>query len=146
MSTLSPRFWVAVVSREHVLRGRDGGFIQVCHGKRGPLSRMAPGDLLTFYSPVERFEEKTPCRRFTALVRMVSDAVYEFDMGTGFVPYRRDVEYLEATEAPIEPLIPALGFIRDKRRWGFPFRRGLFEVSASDWAQIVAAMGRPELQ
>lgn len=28
----------------------------------------------------------------------------------------------------------------DKQQWGFPFRRGLFEVTAFDFAQIVRAM------
>ena len=35
----SPRAWVGVVSRAHVLRGVEGGFAQLCHGKHAPLSR-----------------------------------------------------------------------------------------------------------
>lgn len=34
------KFWVGVVSKEHVQRGVKGGFCQVCHGKKGPLNRM----------------------------------------------------------------------------------------------------------
>ena len=37
------RFWVGVVSKEHVLRGVEGGFCQVCHGKKAPLNRMKGG-------------------------------------------------------------------------------------------------------
>lgn len=32
----SPRFWVGVVSESHVVRGVEGGFCQVCHGKSAP--------------------------------------------------------------------------------------------------------------
>ena len=34
------KFWIGVVSKEHVLRGVEGGFCQVCHGKKRPLNRM----------------------------------------------------------------------------------------------------------
>ena len=45
------RFWIGVVSKEHVLRGVEGGFCQVCHGKKVPLNRMKKGDYLLYYSP-----------------------------------------------------------------------------------------------
>lgn len=48
---------------------------------------------------------------------------------------------LPATEVDIAPLIPALTFLPDKRRWGFPFRRGHFEIPAADMTRIAAAMG-----
>ena len=38
-----PRYWVGVVSKNHVLRGVEGNFCQVCHGKGGPLNRMKKG-------------------------------------------------------------------------------------------------------
>ena len=41
-----PRYWVGVVSKNHVLRGVEGNFCQVCHGKGGPLNRMKKGDYL----------------------------------------------------------------------------------------------------
>lgn len=45
-----PRYWVGVVSKNHVLRGVEGNFCQVCHGKGGPLNRMKKGDYLLYYS------------------------------------------------------------------------------------------------
>ncbi|MCB1406453.1 MAG: EVE domain-containing protein, partial [Rhodobacteraceae bacterium] len=45
------RNWVAVASADHVAIGRRDGFMQVCHGKPGPLSRVQPGDLVAYYSP-----------------------------------------------------------------------------------------------
>ncbi len=48
--------------------------------------------------------------------------------------------FLRSQPAPIQPLISGLSFIRDKQRWGFPFRRGLFEVEERDFVRIVQAM------
>ncbi|MEP7083353.1 MAG: hypothetical protein ABI854_01350 [Betaproteobacteria bacterium] len=50
------------------------------------------------------------------------------------------MKFLKSTEAPIQPLLAGLDFIVDKKRWGFPFRRGLFEVSGKDFEQIALAM------
>lgn len=136
-----PRCWIATVSREHVQRGIAGSFAQACHGKATPLSRMRAGDYLAFYSPTDTYGDSTPCRRFTALARIDDGPVYPVDMGEGFVPNRRDVTFLVAAEAEIAPLIPALSFLPDKRRWGFPFRRGHFEIPAADMASIAIAMG-----
>ena len=135
-----PRYWIGVVSREHVLRGVAGGFAQIGHGKGAPLRRMKVGDWLVYYSPVETLDEAVPCRRFTAIGRVRGGEVYQVDMGGGFQPFRRDVDYRTATEAPIAPLIAALDFIPDKKRWGFPFRRGILAIGAADFARIAAAM------
>ena len=45
------RFWVTVASKDHALRGINGGFIQACHGKEAPLKRMKRGDYVIFYCP-----------------------------------------------------------------------------------------------
>ena len=53
----APRHWMAVASAEHARHGRDHapqGFMQVCHGKRGPLARMQPGDWVACYAPSTR--------------------------------------------------------------------------------------------
>jgi hypothetical protein len=123
-----------------VLRGVAGGFAQIGHGKAAALRRMAVGDWLIYYSPVETLDEAVACRRFTAIGRVRGTATYQVDMGGGFLPFRRDVEYRPATEAPIAPLIERLDFIPDKKRWGFPFRRGILAIGAADFARIAAAM------
>src|SRR5438552_3494110 len=140
MSENTPLYWIGVVSRQHVLRGIAGGFAQIGHGKAAPLRRMAVGDWLIYYSPVETQDEAAPCRRFTAIGRVRGGDVYQVDMGGGFRPFRRDVDYRPATEAPIAPLIEALDFIPDKKRLGFPFRRGMLAIGAADFARIAAAM------
>ena len=45
------RFWIGVVSKEHVPRGVEGGFCQVCHGKKAPLNRMKKGGLSSVLQP-----------------------------------------------------------------------------------------------
>ena len=65
-------------------------------------------------------------------------AVYQVEVNPDFQPFRREAEYFEVTPAEIKPLIESLDFITNKRSWGFPFRRGLFEISRSDFALIAA--------
>lgn len=61
-------------------------------------------------------------------------------MTPDFHPWRRNLEFLRAEEAPIKPLIEELTFIRNKSSWGFVFRRGLFEIPEEDFRRIAAAM------
>lgn len=135
------RYWIAVASREHVLRGASGGFCQVCHGKKGQLAYMAAGDWLAYYSPTEKFGEKKPCRRFTAIGKIKPKGPYLFQMAPDFIPWRRDVDFESSQEASIEPLIDKLSFIANKQRWGFPFRRGCFSIPFNDFNLIASSMG-----
>jgi EVE domain len=134
------RYWIGVASRDHVMRGVEGGFAQVGHGKRAPLVRMAAGDWLVYYSSKMRLDGAEQCRVFTALGRIADSEVFQFDMGGGFTPYRRRVEYRPAHDAPILPLLGSLGFIIDKKRWGYPFRAGHLEIGRGDFVAIATAM------
>lgn len=135
------RFWVGVASRDHVRRGVAGGFAQLGHGKRAPLVRMAPDEWIVYYSPRTQFRAGEPCQRFTAIGQVSAGEAYPVRMTDDFVPYRRAVRFLGADEAPIQPLLQDLTFIRDKRRWGYIFRRGHFEIGARDFRLIATAMG-----
>ena len=135
------KYWIGVASREHVMRGVAGGFAQVCHGKGGPLKRMQPGDSIVYYSPVEIFGQKNPCQKFTAIGKINKGDPYEFCMSADFIPWRRDVTFVKSSDASIRPLLERLSFILDEKRWGFPFRRGCFEISKQDFAIIANAMG-----
>ena len=66
---------------------------------------------------------------------------YTFEMSKDFIPWRRNVSFLKAREVPIEPLLEGLTFIKDKKNWGFPFRRGSFEISRPDFELIAKNMG-----
>ena len=135
--------WIAVASAEHARRGRAAlpqGFMQVCHGKRAPLMRVQPGDRLAYYAPATRMSGKDGLQSFVSIGLVQSGTPYAFDMGGGFVPYRRDVCYLEAKEAPIAPLLDSLEFVEDRRHWGYKLRFGLFQISDHDMRLIANAM------
>jgi len=135
------RNWVAVASAEHVRLGRSKGFMQVCHGKAAPLKRIHPGDGVVYYSPTNVFRGNDRLQSFTAIGVVTDEAPYQADMGAGFCPFRRDVDWRAAEETPIKPLLGRLQFTTAKRNWGFQLRFGLFEISAHDMAMISAAMG-----
>jgi hypothetical protein len=68
---------------------------------------------------------------------------YEFDMGGGFRPFRRNVTWFEAIETPIQPLLNRLEFSSGVRNWGYQFRFGLFAISGPDMDIISSAMRVP---
>ena len=135
------KHWIAVASADHVAIGRAQGFMQVNHGKLAPLKRMAPGDAIAYYSPVQTFRTATKLQAFTAIGSIKEGAPYQGDMGGGFTPYRRDVAWLPSQAAPIASLLNQLAFTAGKTNWGYQMRFGVFEVSAEDMAIISAAMG-----
>jgi hypothetical protein len=139
MST-SLRYWVGVASKDHVMRGIEGGFCQLCHGKSNPLKRLAPNDWIIYYSPRTATNGGEPVQAFTAIGRILKGEPYLFDMGNGFIPHRRDVKFMAAQETSIRPLIDKLTFIKNKKSWGYVFRFGLLEIPESDFLQISAAM------
>jgi len=83
---------------------------------------------------------KDKCQCFVSMGIVQPGLPYAFDMGGGFVPFRRDVVYVPAQEAPIAPLLDRLAFVEDRSRWGYKFRFGLFKVNDHDMALIAQAM------
>jgi hypothetical protein len=138
------RFWIAVASADHVRTGLTGGFMQVCHGKASPLARLHPGDGVAYYSPTASFAGKDRLRAFTAIGRLTEGAPYQVDMGNGFRPFRRNVDWMPATEAWIVPLLAHLEFAAGTANWGAPFRYGLFAISGRDFDLIRTAMNATE--
>lgn len=135
-----PNHWIALASAEHVKRGRAGGFMQVCHGKDGPLRRMRAGDGVAYYSPSITMGRTDGFQSFTAVGHIADSAPYLYDMGGGFVPWRRDVMWDAGDTAPIRPLLQALEFTRGKQNWGYAFRFGVLKVSEADFLTITDAM------
>jgi hypothetical protein len=138
------RHWIAIASAEHARFGRDHqplGFMQVCHGKGAPLKRITPGDVVAYYAPATVYGGRDKLQSFVSIGTVQPGEPYTADMGNGFVPWRRDVRYACAKDAPIAPLIKAFDFVDDPKRWGRKFRFGLFEVSAHDMRLIAEAMG-----
>ena len=125
------RYWINTITRDHVQTGVNGGFTQADHGKQTRLKRLTRGDRVLFYSP--RSDQK-----FTALGVVEDDAPYQ-DPDTEF--WRRRMRFVTASDAPIQPLIEDLDFIKNKKSWGFVFRRGFFEIGEADYQKIAGAMG-----
>ncbi|GAB4229706.1 MAG: EVE domain-containing protein [Chlamydiales bacterium] len=140
------RYWVGVASYEHVQKGVAGGFAQVCHGKQGPLEKMKEGDWIVYYSPTFHFGVKDSCQSFTAIGKINSGDPYQFTMNQDFIPWRRDVTFLPSKNIRIKPLLDHLNFITDKKKWGFPFRRGCFEILREDFRLIAKAMEADDRQ
>jgi hypothetical protein len=132
--------WIAVACADHVRRGKERGIMQVCHGKGGPLRRIKAGDGVVYYSPTIAFGTKQRLQAFTAIGSAKDERTYQADMGNGFQPFRRDVAYVAADDAPIAPLLDRLEFTRAKKNWGYAFRFGLIEISKADFDAIAQAM------
>jgi hypothetical protein len=133
------RSFIAVASAEHVRRGRAGGFMQVNHGKAAPLRRLQVGDRVVYYSPTATFRGTDRLQAFTA-IGTVRGAPYQVDMGGGFRPFRRDVDWDAAEEVPIKPILDRLAFAAGKPSWGYQLRFGLLEISEQDMQTISQAM------
>ena len=106
------RYWVNTAARETVQTA--------LLGREDRLKRLSRGDRIVFYAPKKE-------KRFTAIAEVVDDG--------------HNVAFAQVSEAPIQPLIEELDFIPNKQRWGFPFRRGFFEIGEADYQRIAKAMG-----
>ena len=134
------RYWIGVVSREHVLRGVEGGFAQLGHGREAPLRRLAPGDRLVYYSPRTAHPDGEPVQAFTAIGEVEDEDVFQVELDGGFRPWRRRVRYRPCREVPAAELLDHLDVVPDRRRWGMVLRRGLVEISDADFGRIAEAM------
>jgi len=136
------RYWIGVVPEDHVAQAVTEHFVQLRYGRHAPLARMPPGDGLAFYSPRASDPDGVPRRAFTAIGRVDEGSVFEVPPPPPAPVYRRSASYLEASPAPIAPLLDHLSFIRNKAHWGAAFRFGLLRVPREDFLTIAAAMGR----
>lgn len=134
------RNWIAVACAEHVVRGRELGIMQVCHGKAAPLKRIHAGDRVGYYSPTITLGGREKCQKFTAMGIVRDERVYQVDMGGGFCPFRRDVEWFNTVEISIHSLRQRLELTRHRQNWGYAFRYGLLNISEHDMNLIAEAM------
>jgi len=84
-------YWVGVVSLDHVALGVAGGFVQLNHGKAGPLERMQPGDGFVFYSPKSAYPDGDTLQAFTAIGRVAASGVAALPARDGSFHFRRQV-------------------------------------------------------
>jgi predicted RNA-binding protein len=138
---MTTRYWIGVVSLDHVQNGIETGFAQLAQGEELPLKRMKTGDWLIYYSSRPEEKSQEPYQAFTAVARMIDSDVYSVFAPNGFVFFRRNARYFPCHHTAIKPLIEKLSFIVNKKRWGFPFRTGHFEITPEDFEVITSAMG-----
>jgi hypothetical protein len=134
------RYWITVVSKDHIQRGVAGGFMQANHGKVGPLKRMNVNDWVIFYSPKVHYGGDEKCQAFTAIGRVADNEVFQHKMSEDFIPYRRNINFSGCHETFILPLISKLEFIKNKNSWGYSFRFGFFEIKETDFQLICSNM------
>ncbi|MEO8666034.1 MAG: EVE domain-containing protein [Ignavibacteria bacterium] len=134
------KYFIAVVSKDHVMKGVQGGFGQAGHGKEAPLKRMSKGDWLIYYSPKESLNSDIKCQSFTALGTTADDEIYQVTVSESFKPFRRNINFRKCKEISILPLIETLSFIKDKSKWGYMFRFGFFEIPVADFELISRLM------
>jgi len=135
------QYWIGVVSQDHVEAAVAHGFVQLSYGKAGPLARMHPGDGLAIYSPRTAYPSGAPLQAFTAIGHVGDGPIYRAEAIAPAPTFRRSAAYLDATPAPIRPLLERLTFIRNKAHWGAAFRCGVVRVPREDFAAIATAMG-----
>lgn len=134
------KYWINTISKDHVMVGKQEGFVQAGHGKDAPVKKLQQGDRMIFYSPKTSLQDGKPVRAFTAIAKIKDDNIYRVVVNENFQPYRRNAEYENCREVPIKPLIEQLDFITNKKHWGFKFRSGLFEINQHDFELIYGLM------
>jgi len=78
-SSSSLRFWIVVATQDHVELAVAGAYVQVNHGRAGPLERMRAGDGFAWYSPRVAWPGGAPLQAFTALGRIGNSAIRQVD-------------------------------------------------------------------
>lgn len=137
---MTSRYWIIVASREHVKKGELAGFAQACHGKATPLKRMKPGDWIIYYCSKMAMNKPEKCQSFTAIGRILDTEVYQCDMGDGFMPWRKNVEFFPCEEVSILPFIENMQSIKNKKYWGGALRYGILEIPRHDFELIASHM------
>lgn len=61
-----PQNWIAVANAAHARKSREGGLMQVCHGKLAPTRRMRPGDRVAYHAPAVTMGAKNLCQCFVS--------------------------------------------------------------------------------
>ena len=131
------RYWIIVASKDHVMLGVKEGIAQANHGNVTPLRRMKKDDIIIYYSPKTIYGQNEKCQRFTAIGKVRDIDIFQVKLNETFSPFRRRVEYYhQCKEIPIEDLIPALSFIKNKKSWGYIFRFGLIQIPYNDFLTI----------
>jgi hypothetical protein len=139
------KYYIICVCLEHAKRGIAWGFIQSNHGKSTNIKKLKTGDAILIYSSKYTFTpentEENKLQAFTALGYVRDELLYEGDIGGGFTPFRRNIDFeKEMNQVPIVPLLPDLEFVKDIKKWGYPLMYWFLEISKHDFELIISKM------
>lgn len=138
------RYWLGVVCADHVANGIELGIAQANHGKPQALRKMQSGDGLIYYSPRSSLRNGTQLQAFTAVGWIAEGEPWQHGVDdsteqNGFKPWRRRVQYLPAALVPLAQLKSQLE-LTQPANWRYQLRRGMLELSESDFQLIHDAM------
>lgn len=71
------KYFFICASKDHVLKGVEGGFAQAGHGRKDLMSKPSKGDWVVYYSSKDEFEKGKPLQKFTAIGQIVDDEPYQ---------------------------------------------------------------------
>lgn len=136
---MSVRYWVGVVAEVNTKFAVETGVCAFTKGQKAPLSKLSEGDRFACYSPKTGFMEGEPVQAFTALGTVIDPTPFEIDWD-GQDIWVCKAAYAAITPAPVRPLLEPLAFVTNPAKWGMAFRRGMFEITESDFDLIETAM------
>ncbi|KAI8802549.1 hypothetical protein BJ742DRAFT_778101 [Cladochytrium replicatum] len=144
---MAPRYYLLVASRDHILKGIEGNFLQQRHPHR--LERLKAGDYIVVYAAKQQIGKDSKanrCRKVLGIAQAVDGNCLKLTaeevLGTenaaacsSKVFYRKtNLQFIDDfVVKDFEPLIPRLGFVKNKSRWGLSLMRGFVEISKDDF-------------
>ncbi|WP_409361541.1 EVE domain-containing protein [Bartonella heixiaziensis] len=134
------KHWIAVISRDHARLAAEFGFLQVCHGKAGPLRKTSKGDEAFIYCPRCEMRSGKVLQTIEFQCIFKDNHVYQVEQALQFAPFRKNVIFNKQAQPIVLKEIQGLKFLTNPQ-WGMLARRGFFEITAYDAARIREAMG-----
>ncbi|CAK3621007.1 EVE domain-containing protein [Vibrio crassostreae] len=129
------KHWIAVISLEHAQIAANSDFLQVCHGKKGPLQRTRAGDEVFIYCPRTGMRSGQSLKLVAFRCIFKDNNIYQVEQAPGFQPFRKDVIFDKSFQAIGIKEIDGLS-LTSNPNWGMLARRGFFEISADDAYKI----------
>ena len=136
---MSVRYWIGVVSGDHVDFAVNNGLCAFSKGAKSAIEKLSDGDRIAFYSPKTGFMEGEPIQAFTALGTVIDATPLETNWD-GHQIWTGKAAYAKTTPVPVRPLLEPLAFVTNPAKWGMAFRRGKFEITKADFDLIETAM------
>src|ERR1700733_2582642 len=130
------RYFLIGATRDHVLLGAKGGFVQAGHGRKDLMSKPEKGDWIVYYSAKDKFGNGKPLQKFTAIAQIIDDEPYQPNAKRDLKPNRRNADFKPGEETDIRPLLEKLSFIKNTKHWGFYLMSGFRELSKEDFTLI----------